>query len=264
MEGEQVIYAAARDIAERKQMEKKFQELRHWESLRVLSGGLAHDFNNLLTAIIGNASLAQDYLPRNHQVASMLDAILQASERSADLVTMMLAAAGQQLSSSEQFHLAQSLDWTLARQCLPPNIHVAKEVCREAAHKPLKGDRRAFETLLSSLISNAAEAYGERCGEVRVAIRSGQAPANTTADFEEGDAGPGECVGLVVEDRGSGMSPAILERAFDPFFSTRFAGRGLGLPAVRGIVRAWSGKLRLKTAEGEGTRVEVWLPLSKD
>jgi signal transduction histidine kinase len=67
----------------------------------------------------------------------------------------------------------------------------------------------------------------------------------------------------VVEDRGSGMSPEILKRAFDPFFSTRFTGRGLGLPAVRGIVRAYSGKLLVDTAVGQGTRVEVWLPVSR-
>jgi len=82
------------------------------------------------------------------------------------------------------------------------------------------------------------------------------------ASFEEGDPGSGECLGIVVEDRGSGMSPEILERAFDPFFTTRFTGRGLGLPAVRGIVRAYRGRLSLETVAGEGTRVEVWLPKS--
>lgn len=69
-----------------------------------------------------------------------------------------------------------------------------------------------------------------------------------------------KCLALVVEDHGCGMTAEVLERAFDPFFTTKFTGRGLGLPAVRGIVRACSGKLWLRTGPGEGTRVEVWLP----
>jgi signal transduction histidine kinase len=97
---------------------------------------------------------------------------------------------------------------------------------------------------------------------VRVTIRYGIARRGEDASFEEGDAGSGECLGIVIEDSGCGMEPKVLERVFDPFFSTKFTGRGLGLPAVRGIVRAHSGKLLLQTKAGLGTRVEVWLPPS--
>jgi PAS domain S-box-containing protein len=265
---EQVIYAAARDINERRQIEKKLLEIRHWESLGALAGGLAHDFNNLLTSILGNASLAHDIVSADHETAPMLEGIISATERSADLVRLLLATAGYRSRFSEQLRLDQLLDWTLAHQKLPENVSVARDVAKEAETVPFLGDRRSFETLLCSLISNAAEAYGKERGQVRVAIRSGRAPAlardTRAARFEEGDPGPGECIGIVVEDRGSGMSPEVLNRAFDPFFSTRFTGRGLGLPAVRGIVRAYSGKLLLETAPGEGTRVEVWLPCSKN
>jgi len=257
---ELVIHAAARDIGERRRIEKKLREIRHWESLGALAGGLAHDFNNLLTSILGNASLARNILPPGHETAPLLDGIVESAERSSDLVRMLLAAAGYRSRDSETLELHQLLDWTLATRPLPPKIRVAKE----AVVAPFEGDRHAFETLLWSLISNAAEAYGEKDGEIRVAIRLGPAPIPRrearAATFEEGDPGSGECLGIVVEDRGSGMSPEILERAFDPFFTTRFTGRGLGLPAVRGIVRAYRGKLSLETAVGEGTRVEVWLP----
>jgi PAS domain S-box-containing protein len=259
-EEDRVIYAAARDIGERKQIEKKLQEIRHWESLGQLAGGLAHDFNNLLTSILGNASVAKDILPRDHETAPLIDGIMSSAERSADLVRMLLATAGYRMRYNEQLWLDRLLDWTLANRPLPPNVRLAREV----AASPYMGDRGAFETLLWSLISNAAEAYGEEGGEVRVAIRFGPAPPGRPVSFEEGDPGPGECLGIVVEDRGSGMSPEVLEHAFDPFFSTRFTGRGLGLPAVRGIVRAYAGRLSLETAVGQGTRVEVWLPVSKD
>ena len=256
---EQVIYAAARDISERRQIEKKLQEIRHWESLGALSAGLAHDFNNLLTSILGNASLARNVLDYDAEAAPMLDGIISAAERSSDLVLTLLATAGYRSRYSERLRIDQLLDWTLARQGLPRNIRVA----REAEATTIMGDRRSFETLLWSLISNAAEAYGDKAGEVSVTIKSAHAPSSHNSSFEEGDAGSGDCVGIVVADRGEGMSPEILKRAFDPFFSTRFTGRGLGLAAVRGIVRAYSGRLSLDTAVGKGTRVEVWLPVSQ-
>ena len=257
---DRVIYVSARDIGERREIDRKLQEIRHWESLEVLAGGLAHDFNNLLTSILGSASLAKDILPPGHETADLLDGVISAGESSSDLVRLMLATSGYRSRDSERLQLERLLDATLANRPLPPNIRVVKEVVKAT---PFIGDRPSFETLFWSLISNAAESYGRQDGEVRVAIRSGPAPAARRASFEEGDPGAGECLGIVVEDRGSGMSPEILKRAFDPFFSTRFTGRGLGLPAVRGIVRAYSGKLLVDTAVGQGTRVEVWLPVSK-
>lgn len=258
---EQVIYAAARDITERRQIEKKLQEIRHWESLGALSAGLAHDFNNLLTSILGNATLARSVIAYDTEAAPMLDGIISAAERSSDLVLMLLATAGYRSRYSERLRIDQLLEWTLARQRLPGNVRVEKK----AEATTIMGDRRSFETLLWSLISNAAEAYGDQQGEVSVTIKSAPAPAPLAqeASFEEGDAGAGDCVGIVVADRGEGMSPEILKRAFDPFFSTRFTGRGLGLAAVRGIVRAYSGRLSLATAVGKGTRVEIWLPVSR-
>jgi PAS domain S-box-containing protein len=260
---DRVIHAAARDIGERKQLEKRLQEIRHWESLGALAGGLAHDFNNLLTAIMGNASLAKDILPPDHEAVSMMDGIVSAAERSSELVRMMLATAGYRARRGEELHVDQILDWILVNRPLPANVRVDSEVAKEVAEKPFMGDRGAIETLFWSLITNAAEAYGEGMGEVRVAIRSGPAPCSCKTSFEEGEPGQGECLGIVVEDRGSGMSQEILKRAFDPFFSTRFTGRGMGLPAVRGIVRAYSGKLLLQTEVGRGTRVEIWLPVMK-
>ncbi len=258
-QGDQVIHAAARDITERRQIEQKLREMRHWESLGVMAGGMAHDFNNLLMSVIGNAELARDLLPPGHAAGQMLEGVVTAGERSADLVRMMLATSGHRDRQSEALNLDNMLTWILSSRTLPGNVRVSREV------EPVTftADRRSIETLLWSVVANAAESYGSREGVVEVSIHSGahgQSGAGAQSGFEDGETPAGEYITLVVEDTGSGMPPDIFERAFDPFFSTKFPGRGLGLPAVRGIVRAYSGKLRVHTADGVGTRVEIQLP----
>ena len=168
---------------------------------------------------------------------------------------MMLATSGYRPRYNERVQVDQLLDGMLATRALPPGIRVWRDVQSVS----VQGDQSSLDTLLWSLITNAAESYCNGKGVVRVTIRYGIAPRGEKASFEEGDA-PGECLGIVIEDFGSGMGPDVLERIFEPFFTTKFPGRGLGLPAVRGIVRAYSGKLLLQTAAGQGTRVEVWLP----
>jgi PAS domain S-box-containing protein len=251
-----VIHIAARDITERKEIDRKLREARQWESLGVLAGGMAHDFNNLLTSILGNASLARESLPSGHPVAALLQSIEEAGNRSAELIRMMLATSGYRSRYNSRLALREILVRVLQERPVPPDIHVSMSI--EADE--FEGDRASMETLLRSLISNAAESYREGKGDVRVVIRSGPAPELPRGSFEEGETPSGECLGIIVEDQGSGMEADVLERAFDPFYTTRFTGRGLGLPAVRGIVRSHFGKLWLSTAPGRGTRVEVWLP----
>jgi PAS domain S-box-containing protein len=263
-EGEFVLHAVARDVTARREIEQRLSEIRHWESLGVMAGGIAHDFNNLLTTILGSTSLARETLPKGHESAVLLDRVMEAGERSADLVRLMTATAGYRTRTTEGLNPAQVLQNVLASRSLAQTVRM--EVPDRLEVFP--GDRRSLETLFWNLISNAADSYGDLDGEIRVALRSGPIEPYTQRfsaeelNFEEGGA-PGDCLGIIVEDNGSGMRPEVLERAFDLFFSTKFVGRGLGLPVVRGIVRACSGALRITTMQGRGTRVEVWLPRSQ-
>jgi PAS domain S-box-containing protein len=252
-----VIHVAGRDVAERKAVERKLAEARQWEGMRVLAGGVAHDFNNLLTSIMGNASLARASLPEFHPVAGLLESIEGAGERSAELVRMMLASAGYKSRGREAVRLDRVLRKLLAERPLPASVMVKTDASVE-----IESDGRAAETLLWSLVLNGAESYGESQGEVFVSISAltEAATPDGGADFEEGQMPQGPSVQIMVRDSGCGMTPEVLERAFDPFFTTKFTGRGLGLPAVRGIVRAHGGKLRLRTKLSAGTIVEVWLP----
>jgi two-component system cell cycle sensor histidine kinase/response regulator CckA len=253
---ETVLHVAARDITERREMEAKLREAQKWESLGVMAGGLAHDFNNLLTSILGNASLAREFLPPAHPAVSLLVALEQSGERSAELVRLMLATAGHRGKQTEKVPLATILTQTLAKRQLPHSVVLHTEVVGPEQC----ADHTLVSTLLDGLIWNAAEAYGSSSGEVRVRICAGPPPTLGPASFEEGRVASDHCLGIWVEDRGCGMTEDVLARAFDPFFSTKFMGRGLGLPAVRGLVRAYSGKLWLRTRPGEGTAVGVWLP----
>ena len=252
-----VLHFAARDISERKLLEERLREARRWESLRVLSGGIAHDFNNLLTAMMGNAALAREALTDEHPAADLLQNVTDAGERSAELIRMMLASAGYGQGYVEPLRIDELVTGVLEGRPIPPRIRVNVNVPQFSC----QGDRQAFATLFWSLIANAIESYGEARGVVSVSSWLGPAPADQSGSFEEGEIEQGKmCLAIRVEDSGCGMAPEILERAFDPFYSTKFAGRGLGLPAARGIVRAWSGKLWLNTAPRRGTCVEVWLP----
>jgi two-component system cell cycle sensor histidine kinase/response regulator CckA len=252
-----VIHFVARDITDRKRLDQTLREAEQWESLRVLAGGLAHEFNNLLQSIVGNATLARQELSLGHSASPLLENVEQACNRSAHLVRMMLATSGYRQRYSQPVRMDQMLRKILADRETPERIRVSMDV----PALEFNGDRTSLETLLGSLVANAVESYGETSGDIRISIGQSTAQGSEKGSFEEGEPGRGECLRIVVEDQGGGMTQEVLDRAFEPFFTTKFVGRGLGLPAVRGIVRAYSGKLWLKTSAGEGTRVEIWLPL---
>lgn len=253
-----IIHVACRDLREQREAASRLREARQWEALGTLAGGLAHDFNNLLTAMMGNASLAREMLPPSHESAGLLDSVLFAGARSAALIEMMLAAAGYRRSFAQKIDLGPLLVSAVAKVKVPENVQVATS----ATAGRYFGEYSSLERLLVCLIENAVESYGGAPGVVNVEL--GLAPPPDPAsidpgDFEEGECGD-DCLRIVVEDKGSGMDAPTLERAFDPFFTTKFTGRGLGLAAVRGLVRAYFGRLWIRSRPGEGTRVQVWLP----
>jgi two-component system cell cycle sensor histidine kinase/response regulator CckA len=249
-----VVHVAARNITERKQLDQKLREAIQWESLGALTGGVAHDFNNLLTAIMGNASLAREMISPKDPAAPLLGAVEKAGERCAELIRLMLAASGYRPRTIGTLRVDEMAHEAV--KALPPGVRidVQAETCEFVS------DRATIDTLLRGLIANAVESYGDGPGEVSVRVRLGPVPRLGEASFAEGEPGTGTYLGIIVEDRGCGMPGEVVERAFNPFFTTKFTGRGLGLSAVRGIVRAHAGILWMKTQPGAGTRVEVWLP----
>ncbi len=240
----------------------RLAEVERLESLGILAGGIAHDFNNLLMRISANVDVARGHIgPDTDDVGAPLDEIVDAAGAAAALCDELLAYAGKAETVPEAQDLGR-LVFDLGpqvRRSLPERV----DLVMEAPELPLAVEidaARIRQTVLS-LTTNSLEALGDSRG--RIAVRTGQV-ALTRSDLEQlllGDvAEAGEFAFVEVNDNGEGMNAETLERLFDPFFSTRFLGRGLGLSAVFGIVRHHQGCIEVESKEGVGTRVRLLLP----
>lgn len=247
---------------EKREMESRFQEAQKLESLGVLAGGIAHDFNNLLQAISGNASLLLHDKELPEQIRDQVLEIDGGAQKASELTSQMLAYAGKG-RLNEVVVLFDSMVEEIAslvRLSVPKTVPVLYEM--KASDACIRCNETQLQQVVMNLVINAAEASQDDSGEVEVSTFSGSFESSelidrvaTTEKFE-----PGEYVVFKVQDRGIGMSEETLERCFEPFFSTKFTGRGLGLAAVHGIVRAHQGLLTVTTELGEGTTFKVFLP----
>ncbi len=248
---------------ERRSLEEHMARAQQIESLGILAGGIAHDFNNLLVGILGNADLALcDTLPDQPAYES-IRAIVAAARRAAELTRQMLAYSG------KGHFLMEPADISALVARLTPFLEETygdKAVFKyELSREPLwvSADIAQMRQLLLNLIANAVESYGEQPGVVTIRTGERYCDAAFLADayhhcehFEEGM----YCC-IEVEDQGCGMDAQTQQRLCDPFFSTKFAGRGLGMAVVLGITRGHKGLIALNSAPGKGTSIQVLFPI---
>ncbi len=244
--------------------------------LAVLAGGIAHDFNNLLVGVMGNLDLARYADDVGSGTQRHLDAALAAAERAAELCRQLLAFAGNGPVRAQVKDINDELRRVapLLRQSVGQVARLVIDAGGGAL--PAALDSGLFVQLLLNLLANAAEA-SPNDGEIRVFTRplelaSAEAAAGTTLRIVGPDGAScdalwighepaaGRYVQLGVADKGSGMTADVRARAFDPLFSTRGDGRGLGLPAVQGIVRQHGGCIGVSTEPGKGTIIAVLWP----
>ena len=247
--------------AERARLDRRIQESQKLESLGVLAGGVAHDFNNLLTTILGNASLGQMDSAPNAPAQPCLRQIELAAERAAGLCQQMLAYSGHgrfvvkptDVSALVRGHEVL-LRAAISREAVL-DLHLAEDLPATVA------DATQMQQLVMNLVINASEALGENAGTVTIATGTTLA---TRADFAASHLSPelpeGDYIFLEISDTGTGISDEARDRIFDPFFSTKFTGRGLGLAAVLGIVRGHRGAIRVTSRPGAGSTFRVLLP----
>ena len=242
-------------------LERKLLEGQKLESLGLLAGGVAHDFNNLLTGILCNASLVRLALPPASDSQPLLGAIESSSLRAAELCRQMLAYAGKGRFVVEPTDLTALAEGLLS--LLEISIGHRAELRLDLARglPAVMADAAQLRQIVMNLVLNAAEAVGERGGQITLATGVIHADRAQLARCAAGaDLPARDYVFLEVRDNGSGMSPEVLAKIFDPFFSTKFAGRGLGLAAALGIVRGHAGALSAESTPGRGSVFRLLLP----
>ena len=260
------ISASARDITEIKVLEEQLRQAAKLESLGVLAGGIAHDFNNLLVGILGNASLAKNTLPPASSVRHMLDDVISAGERAAALTRQLLAYAGKGKFVIQPVDISALVrEMTKLVQASVPKTVVVQ--LRLAPVLPaVVADVAQLQQLIMNLIINAAEAIGNNSGTVTVTTGKLQISGSEIkgATGWSDPATPGIYVFFEVEDTGAGMDEATIARIFDPYFTTKFTGRGLGLSAALAIVRGHEGFIQVISSPGRGSTFKVLLPAARE
>jgi signal transduction histidine kinase len=232
------------------------------ESLKVVAAGVAHTLNNLLTALDGYVALAVRDLPDPSPVRSYLSGIDAVSRSAAQLARQMRAYTGQEPAVKEIInfsHLLADLR-PLMQRALPKEVALELELAPDLP--PVYGSVAQLRQLVSSLLANAGEAIGNRPGLVRVRTQVVEVDHAFSDEMVLAAELPeGRYVWLQVSDTGAGMDEQTQARVFEPFFTTRVLGRGLGLAAARGIVHGHHGALSVSTKPGLGTTFHVFLPV---
>jgi len=266
------VLVFVRDLTERRraeerrrQLERRLQHSQRLESLGVLAGGVAHDFNNLLMGVLGNAGLALKELEADHRARETIERLEKAALRAAELTNQLLAYSGKGSFVKELLQLnatvREMID--LLQSAVSRKVVIRTEL--EDGMPPVRADAAQLRQVLMNLIMNASEAIGDRSGVVT--IRTGLLHVDgsylsETYVGEEVD--EGYYTFVEVSDTGEGMDEETRARIFDPFFSTKFAGRGLGLASVLGIARGHGGTVKVYSEPGRGSSFKVLLPAQTD
>ncbi|MHC4600656.1 MAG: hybrid sensor histidine kinase/response regulator [Planctomycetota bacterium] len=252
-------------MEERRKFHQQMQQTQKLESLGVLAGGIAHDFNNLLTGVLGNADLARMELDTDHPARPFIHHVETATRRLADLTNQMLAYSGRGQFVVEPLHLSNLVEemGRLLEISISKDVDLVYEV--EADLPLIKADPTQIRQVIMNLITNASEALEDRPGRIVARTGAVEADRKILGETVLGEALPeGSYVFLEVSDTGRGMDAETCAKIFDPFYTTKFTGRGLGLAAVLGIVRSHGGAIRLDSEPGQGTTFRVLLPATPE
>jgi PAS domain S-box-containing protein len=264
------LVGSAIDITTQKQaqsdgelLEAQLRQSQKMEAMGTLAGGIAHDFNNILGAILGYGELAQQQSAPDTPLRRYIDNVMQAAGRAKALVDRILGFSRSGLGERAHVHIQSVIEETLEliAALLPPDIRLEKNLV--AGDAALIGDSTQLHQVAMNLCTNAVHAM-EHGGILTVLLeRVDLAEAQSAT---RGTLSPGRYIRLVIKDTGVGIPADMFERVFDPFFTTRGVGKGtgLGLSLVHGIVTDLGGAIDVKSATGEGTSFEIWLPVATE
>jgi len=247
------------DTTERVQAEAALRRAQRLEATGTLAGGIAHDFNNILGAILGYGEMAQRDAPKGSRLRRDLESIMAAGERGRALVDRILtfsrSGVGERVPVHVEKVVREALDLLMAK--LPPNVTIKADL--RAGRAAMRGDPTQIHQVVMNLATNGIQAM-DAGGTLRVSL--GRTRVDTQHIATTGTIAGGDYIVLKVSDSGSGIPPGILDRIFDPFFSTKEVGvgTGLGLSLVHGIVTEVGGAINVETKVGAGSVFTVYLP----
>lgn len=244
---------------EKQQLELQLRQAHKMEAIGTLAGGIAHDFNNILAAILGYSEMAKDDTPEFSPARHYIEEVVKAGCRAKDLISQILTFSRKSQNERTPVIINRIVDEALKmlRASLPATIEIRKDLSAELA---VLADPTQIHQILINLCSNAAHAMEDKGGIIRVSLTL----VELTEKDMEGDPHlkPGRYAALSVSDTGTGITKDVLERIFDPYFTTKDVGKGsgMGLSVVHGIVKSNNGKIHVDSVMGKGSTFTVYLP----
>jgi len=260
------LWGIIRDISERVQAEEERNKLeaqlrraQKMEAISTLAGGIAHDFNNILSAIVGYSQLAQMKLDRENEAYADLDQVSRSADRAKKLIQQILAVGRRQEQATQPMQLKYVVKEAIKflHASLPSTIEIREEYDQDIGL--IDADPTQMHQVLMNLCTNAGHAMEEDGGTLTVNLEN----AEIRAGNAELNLKPGTYLKLTVNDTGHGMTSEVMEKIFDPYFTTKEPGQGtgIGLSVVHGIITQYGGAITAESQPGKGTTFHVYLPI---
>ncbi len=258
--GEPSVLGFVVNVTEEKKLRSQLMHAQKMEALGTLAGGIAHDFNNILFAIIGYTELALEAIPEKSQVSEDLSRVLRATERAKEMVKQILTFSRQDRTEMKPLNIGPVVKEELKflRASIPSTIEIRCNVDPDLGI--ILGDPTQIHQVIMNLCTNAVHAMHNRAGLLAVNLANAEIVAESAEGLER--LAPGKYVRITVTDTGYGILPEIIDRIFDPYFTTKGPGEGtgLGLSVVHGIVKNHGGIIRVSAEMGKGATFNVYLP----
>jgi PAS domain S-box-containing protein len=244
---------------EKKRLESQLNQVQKMEAIGTLAGGIAHDFNNILAAIIGYTELAMEDISQPAKMRSNLKEVLRASSRAKDLAKQILMFSRKTQIEYKPIVLRTVIKDSLKmlRSVIPSTIEIRENLIDSGL---ILSDPTQINQIIMNLSTNAVHAMDETGGMLEIRLK--KVNINGDGEAQGLNLSPGPYLMISISDTGYGMSPEVLERIYEPYFTTKDMGRGtgLGMSVVHGIVHNHGGAITCKSAPGEGTTFDIYLP----